>query len=120
MKNLTITILVVLIIGTSCKSGYPANGSFNESILMTINCRNDRDLKQNIVMRLRGTKARNIQFAPDGHFLTISAVFLKREVSPIRLMNLSTDIQNLGGVLETLMEENRGIMVQTLDRFPPY
>jgi hypothetical protein len=120
MKNLTMTILVVLVIGTSCKSTYPANGSFNESILMTIDCRNDKDLKQNIVTRLRGTKARNIQVSPDGHFLRIRAVFLKREVSPLKLVNLSSDIQNLGGVLQTLMEENRGVMVQTLDRGPIY
>jgi hypothetical protein len=120
MKKFTSIILVVLVIGTSCKSSYPANGSFNESILMTIDCRNDKDLKQNILMRLRSTKARNIQVLPEGHFLKIRAVFLKREVSPIKLMNLYSDIQNLGGVLQTLMEENRGIMVQALDRGPVY
>ena len=114
------TILVVLAIGTSCKSTYSASGSFNESILMTIDCRNDKVLKQNIFMRLRATKAKNIQVLPDGHFLRIKAVFLKRETSPLKLVNLSSDIQNMGGVLQTLMEENKGIVVQALDRLSAY
>jgi hypothetical protein len=120
MKKFTSIILVVLVIGTSCKSSYPANGSFSDSILMTIDCRNDKDLKQNIITRLRSTKARNIQIIPDGHFLKIRAVFLKREVSPLKLMNLHSDIQSLGGVLLTLLEENKGIMVQVLDRMSAY
>jgi len=104
--------------GTSCKTSTPATGNLNESVLMTIDCRNETDLKQIIVMRLRGTKARNLQITSEGAFLKIRAVFLKREVSPLNLYTLSNDIRNLGGVLQTLMEENRGIVVQTIDRSP--
>jgi hypothetical protein len=118
MKKFIIIILVAVIALASCKSSSPISSSISDYVLMTIDCRNEADLKQIIVMKLRGTKARNIQITPDGHFLQIRAVFLKRDVSPINLVNLSSDIQNLGGVQQTLMEENRGIVVQTIDRTP--
>src|SRR5690242_18411878 len=108
MKFFTLLILLAIITGASCTTSSPATGNLNDSVLMTIDCRNEADLKQVIVMRLRGTKARNLQVTPEGQFLKIRAVFLKREVSPIKLYTLSNDIRNLGGVLQTLMEENRG------------
>lgn len=85
---------------------------------MTIDCQNEASLKHTIVMRLRGTKARNLQITPEGHYLKIRAVFLKREVSPIKLFTLTQDIQNMGGVLQTLLEENKGIVAQVIDRIP--
>jgi hypothetical protein len=120
MKHFTLIILLVIIAVTSCKTSSPAIGNLNDSVLMTIDCRNEPDLKQFIVMRLRGTKARNLQVTQEGAFLKIRAVFLKREVSPIKLYTLSNDIQNLGGVLQTFMEENKGIVAQTIDRSPVY
>lgn len=118
MKKLLIIISISVMALASCKSSSPISSSISDSVLMTIDCRNEAGLKQIIVMKLRGTKARNIQITPDGHFLKINAVFLKREVSPLNLVNLSSDIQNLGGVLQTLMEENRGMVVQVIDRTP--
>ena len=118
MKYFSLIILLMIITGTSCKTTSPATVNLNESVLMTIDCRNETALKQMIVMRLRGTKARNLQVTPEGQFLKIRAVFLKREVSPLKLYTLSNDIQSMGGVLQTLMEENRGIVVQTVDRSP--
>jgi hypothetical protein len=118
MKKYTINIIVAVMALVSCKSMSPVSNSNSDSVLMTIDCRNESDLKQIIVMRLRGTKARNLQITPEGAFLKIRAVFLKREVSPIKLYTLSNDIKNMGGVLQTLIEENRGIVVQTIDRSP--
>ena len=118
MKNFTLGILLVIITGASCKSSSPAAGSLNESVLMTIDCRNEADLKQIIVMRLRETKARNLKVTPEGAFLKIRALFLKREISPLKLYTLSNDIRNMGGVLQTFMEENKGIVEQTIDRNP--
>jgi len=118
MKYFALIILLLIITATSCKTSSTATSNFHESVLMTIDCRNEADLKQIIVMRLRGTKARNLQVTPEGAFLKIRAVFLKREVSPLKLYTLSNDIKNLGGVLQTIMEENRGIVVQTIDRSP--
>ena len=118
MKKYTINIIVAVMALVSCKSMSPVSNFSSDSVLMTIDCRNEADLKQIIVMRLRGTKARNLQITPEGAFLKIRAVFLKREVSPINLYTLSNDIKNMGGVLQTLMEENRGVVVQTIDRSP--
>jgi hypothetical protein len=118
MKYFTLVILLMVIVGTSCTTSSPAIGNLNDSVLMTIDCQNEAGLKQIIVMRLRGTKARNLQITPEGHYLKIRAVFLKREVSPIKLYTLTQDIQNLGGVLQTLLEENRGIVAQVIDRSP--
>lgn len=118
MKYFTLIILLVIIAGTSCTTSNPATGNINDSVLMTIDCRNEADLKQVIVMRLRGTKARNLQITQEGGFLKIRTVFLKREVSAPKLFTLAQDIQNLGGVLQTLMEENRGTVVQVIDIGP--
>jgi hypothetical protein len=118
MKKFTIIIALAVMALASCKSISPINSSNSDSVLMTIDCRNQADLKEIIVMRLRGTKARDLQITPEGPFLNIRAVFLKREVSPIKLYTLSNDIKNMGGVLQTLMEENRGIVAQTIDRSP--
>lgn len=118
MKKYLLIILVAFAAATSCKTGSTVTSNFSESILMTIDCRNEADLKQVIVMKLRGTKARNLQITQEGGFLKIRAVFLKREVSPLKLFTLSEDIKNLGGVLQTLMEENRGTVVQVIDRSP--
>jgi hypothetical protein len=118
MKKFIIIITLAVMALASCKSSSPISRSSSDSVLMTIDCRNEGDLKQIIVMRLRGTKARNLQITPEGPFLKIRAVFLKREISPIRLYTLSNDIKNMGGVLQTLMEENREIVVQTIDRSP--
>jgi hypothetical protein len=118
MKKFTIIIALAVMALASCKSISPISSSNSDSVLMTIDCRNQADLKEIIVMRLRGTKARNLQITPEGPFLNIRAVFLKREVSPIKLYTLSNDIKNMGGVLQTLMEENRGIVAQTIDRSP--
>jgi len=118
MKYFTLLLLLMIIAGTSCTTSSPATGNLNDSVLMTIDCRNETDLKQIIVMRLRGTKARNLKVMPEGAFLKITAVFLKREVSPIKIYTLSNDIQNMGGVLEIFMEENKGIVAQTIDRSP--
>src|SRR5690349_24237669 len=83
MKKLAMTALIALIICTSCKTFYPVRDTANESLLITVDCRNDAGLKQSIVMLFRTYKARDLKVTTDSlndGSMTISAAFLKTEL----------------------------------------
>lgn len=120
MKKLAITTLIVLLTCTSCKTFYPAKDSMNDSLLITIDCRNQTGLKQSIVMLFRIYKARDLKVSDSigGESLSISAAFLKTELPQGKLTELVQQIENLGGVIETRVEENRGPVVQAASYIP--
>lgn len=117
MNKLAMIILIVLISGTSCKTITPVT-SGNDSLLMIIDCRDDIALRQTIVMYMRSSRVRDITVTPNAGILTIKGAFTKMELPLSKLNQLSADIENLGGVIEMRVEENRGVIMQTLDRVP--
>ena len=118
MNKLAMIILVVLMTGTSCETFRPINKSMDDSLLMTVDCMNETGLRQSIVMLMRSNWARDVTATPNGKMMTIKAVFLKRELILGKLNQLTADIENLGGVIELTVEENRGTVLQVLDRVP--
>jgi hypothetical protein len=112
MTKLAMIILVALATCTSCKTFAPTNTSMDDSLLMNIDCRNEGSTRQSIVMLLRLNRARDIVVSPNGDFLSIRAVFLKRELPVHKLSSLAQDIETTGGVLELRVEENRGAVIQ--------
>lgn len=112
MNKIAMIILVALAACTSCKTISPAKVPFDDSLLMTIDCRNEVSVKQTIVMLLRTNKARDIVVSPDGSYVVIKAVFLKKELPINKLGTLAQNIESMGGVLELRVEENRGSILQ--------
>lgn len=115
MKKLAISTLFVLFICTSCKTFYPATNSLDDSLLMTIDCRNDTALRQTIVFLLRSNKAKDIKYTTSDPMVNIKAVFLKRELPLGKLNELTRDIENLGGGIEIMVEQNPGTILQEVD-----
>jgi hypothetical protein len=113
MTRLAMIILVALATCTSCKTLSPSNVPFEDSLLMNIDCRNETGTSQTIVLLLRTNKARDIVVSPNGPFVSIRAVFLKRELPINKLSTLAEDIERTAGVLDLRVEENRGAVLQT-------
>jgi hypothetical protein len=113
MNKIAMIILVALATCTSCKTFSPAKVPFDDSLLMTIDCRNESGIKQTIVMLLRTNRARDIVVSPGGSYASIRAVFLKKELPINKLTTLAQNIEGMGGVLELRVEENRGAVLQT-------
>jgi hypothetical protein len=121
MKKLAITSLIVLIFCTSCKTFYPVSDAMNDSLLITVDCRNQTGTKQSVVMLFRIYKARDLKVTTDqvgAESLSISAAFLKRELPQGKLTELMHEIENLGGVIESRVEENHRAVMQTADFVP--
>lgn len=118
MKKLAMIILVAIATFTSCKTISPSNVPYDDSLLMNIDCRNETSTRQTIVMLLRTNKARDIVVSPDGSYLIIRAVFLKKELPINKLSVLAENIESLGGVLQLRVEENRGVIMQTAQWAP--
>jgi hypothetical protein len=118
MKKIAMIILVALATCTSCKTFSPSKVPFDDSLLMTIDCRNETGTRQTIVMLLRTNKARDIVVSPDGSYVSIRAVFLKKELPIDRLGTLAQNIESMGGVLELRVEENRGTVLQVAQWAP--
>jgi hypothetical protein len=112
MTKLAMIILVALATCTSCKTITPTNTSTDDSLLMSIDCRNESSTRQTIVMLLRLNRARDIVVTTNDPYLTIKAVFLKRELPVNKLSVLAQDIETTGGVVELRVEENRGAVMQ--------
>lgn len=85
---------------------------------MSIDCRNETGTRQTIVMLLRTNRARDIVVTPNGPYVSIKAVFLKRELPINKLSVLADNIETTGGVLELRVEENRGAVLQTAQWAP--
>ena len=121
MKKLAIFSLILMITSASCKTFYPVNDTANESLLITVDCRNEAGLKQSIVMLMRVYKARDLKVTNDlnlGETLTISAAFLKKELTQGKLTELMQDIEKFSGVIESRVEDNHRAIMQVSDFVP--
>jgi hypothetical protein len=76
------------------------------SALVTVECRDLPDVRQNVLQLLRSGRGKDISMKTDGSCLEIAAAYMPADIPPGKLEQILQDLNNLNGVLRVEVGEN--------------
>lgn len=103
--------LPALIVLSACETGFPVASQEN-SIVIKIESRDETSLKQDILMRLRWCKAKDVKEQTSNGVVYITAAFRAQDVAFNKVMQLGQELQEIPNVLHVDFERNRSVVKQ--------